>query len=95
MKGRKKGYNIFVSQDYSTEEREITALLLKNGSVLTQAEIVAQTGYSEPKISVVLARMHEKGLIQKSRLTRGKGNLIKLISDQTKKEDEKNKMINE
>jgi uncharacterized membrane protein len=57
------------------EERAIVELLLKEGK-MEQTYVVAESGFSKVKVSRVLAKLEQRGVVEKKPL--GNTNLIKL-----------------
>lgn len=63
-----------------TDEDRIQQLLDENGGRLHQSEIVSKTGWSKSKVSRLLSRMEENGLITK--ISVGRENLITRSGDE-------------
>ncbi|MFC7190856.1 helix-turn-helix domain-containing protein [Halocatena marina] len=69
-----------VNREPLTDEDRIQQLLDESGGRLHQSEIVSQTGWSKSKVSRLLSRMEEDGLI--SKISVGRENLIARSGDE-------------
>jgi LPXTG-motif cell wall-anchored protein len=61
------------------DEEMIEQILIGSGGQMYQSEIVKLTGFSKSKISIVLSKMKEDGIIIK--IKKGKGNIIRLVNE--------------
>ncbi len=61
------------------DEEMIEQILIRSGGQMYQSEIVKQSGLSKSKISIVLSKMKEDGIIIK--IKKGKGNIIRLVNE--------------
>ncbi len=61
------------------DEEMIEQILIRSGGQMYQSEIVKLSGLSKSKISIVLSKMKEDGMIIK--IKKGKGNIIRLVND--------------
>jgi len=64
-----------------SDEERVERLLEDNGGRMRQADIVAETGWSDAKVSQLLSAMAESGRVEKLRL--GRENLISIPDDGT------------
>lgn len=62
-----------------SDEERVERLLTDNGGRMRQADIVAETGWSDAKVSQLLSAMADEGRVEKLRL--GRENLISLPDD--------------
>ena len=62
-----------------SDEERVERLLERNGGRMRQADIVAETGWSDAKVSQLLSAMADEGRVEKLRL--GRENLISLPDD--------------
>ncbi|WP_066418201.1 helix-turn-helix transcriptional regulator [Halorubrum aethiopicum] len=62
-----------------SDEERVERLLGRNGGRMRQADIVAETGWSDAKVSQLLSAMADEGRVEKLRL--GRENLISLPDD--------------
>ncbi len=74
---RKKTY--FTLDVLNEGEREIMQRLIDSGGSLTQDEVTRQTDFSKAKVSIHLANLEKRGLIEKT--PHGRTNLVKLKKD--------------
>ena len=63
-----------------SDEERVERLLTDNGGRMRQADIVAETGWSDAKVSQLLSAMADEGRVEKLRL--GRENLISLPDDE-------------
>jgi hypothetical protein len=63
-----------------SDEERVERLLDANGGRMRQADIVAETGWSDAKVSQLLSAMADEGRVEKLRL--GRENLISLPDDE-------------
>lgn len=63
-----------------SDEERVEQLLERNGGRMRQADIVAETDWSDAKVSQLLSRMADEGRIEKLRL--GRENVISLPDDE-------------
>ena len=63
-----------------SDEERVERLLGENGGRMRQADIVAETGWSDAKVSQLLSAMADEGRVEKLRL--GRENLISLPDDE-------------
>jgi hypothetical protein len=63
-----------------SDEERVERLLEKNGGRMRQADIVAETGWSDAKVSQLLSAMADSGRVEKLRL--GRENLISIPDDE-------------
>ncbi|WP_144924390.1 helix-turn-helix transcriptional regulator [Halorubrum salsamenti] len=63
-----------------SDEERVERLLENNGGRMRQADIVAETGWSDAKVSQLLSAMAESGRVEKLRL--GRENLISIPDDE-------------
>ena len=63
-----------------SDEERVERLLEENGGRMRQADIVAETGWSDAKVSQLLSAMAESGRVEKLRL--GRENLISVPDDE-------------
>ena len=68
-----------------SDEERVERILERNGGRMRQAEIVAETGWSDAKVSQLLSAMADEGRVEKLRL--GRENLISLPDDEDGKEE--------
>ncbi len=61
------------------DEEMIEQILIRSGGQMYQSEIVKLSGRSKSKISILLSKMKEDGMIIK--IKKGKGNIIRLVTD--------------
>jgi hypothetical protein len=69
-----------------SDEERVERLLDANGGRMRQADIVAETGWSDAKVSQLLSAMADEGRVEKLRL--GRENLISLPDDADDEGDE-------
>ncbi|VVB99375.1 MarR family protein [uncultured archaeon] len=72
---RKKPKKIDVSS-LDTDERKVIEIVREGNGSVFQSEIVKRLGYSKVKVSRILDKMEQKGLLEKKR--RGMANLVVL-----------------
>jgi len=65
-----------IDHDLLSDEERVEALLEQNGGRMRQADIVAETDWSDAKVSQLLSRMADEGSVEKLRL--GRENVISL-----------------
>lgn len=70
-----------VAPELLADEERVETLLQQNGGRMRQADIVAETDWSDAKVSQLLSRMADEGSIEKLRL--GRENVISLPEDST------------
>ncbi|MFY4815771.1 helix-turn-helix transcriptional regulator, partial [Haloarcula sp. AONF1] len=68
-----------------SDEERVERLLDANGGRMRQADIVAETGWSDAKVSQLLSAMADEGRVEKLRL--GRENLISLPDDEAGGDD--------
>ncbi|ELZ34385.1 helix-turn-helix transcriptional regulator [Halorubrum distributum] len=68
-----------------SDEERVERLLNANGGRMRQADIVAETGWSDAKVSQLLSAMADEGRVEKLRL--GRENLISLPDDEAGGDD--------
>ena len=61
------------------DEEMIEQILIRSGGQMYQSEIVKLSGLSKSKISILLSKMKEDGMIIK--IKKGKGNIIRLVNE--------------
>jgi hypothetical protein len=71
-----------------SDEERVERLLDANGGRMRQADIVAETGWSDAKVSQLLSAMADEGDVEKLRL--GRENLISLPDDAEVEGDDEN-----
>ncbi|HDN83508.1 MAG TPA: winged helix-turn-helix transcriptional regulator, partial [Candidatus Altiarchaeales archaeon] len=71
-KTREKGQE--TSEELPDDLKEMVEIIKENGGRITQLELRKKLNYSESKISLMLADLERRGLIEKFK--RGKGNII-------------------
>lgn len=71
-KTREKGQE--TSEELPDDLKEMVEIIKENGGRITQLELRKKLNYSEAKISLMLADLERRGLIEKFK--RGKGNII-------------------
>lgn len=69
-----------------SDEERVERLLDRNGGRMRQADIVAETGWSDAKVSQLLSAMADEGRVEKLRL--GRENLISLPDDEASGSDD-------
>ncbi|ELZ50397.1 hypothetical protein C464_02315 [Halorubrum coriense DSM 10284] len=69
-----------------SDEERVERLLGENGGRMRQADIVAETGWSDAKVSQLLSAMADEGRVEKLRL--GRENLISLPDDEAEGGDD-------
>ena len=69
-----------------SDEERVERLLADNGGRMRQADIVAETGWSDAKVSQLLSSMTDAGRVEKLRL--GRENLISLPDDESAADEE-------
>ncbi|NHX34917.1 MULTISPECIES: helix-turn-helix transcriptional regulator [Halolamina] len=69
-----------VDPELLSDEERVEALVEANGGRMRQADIVAETDWSDAKVSQLLSRMAEEGRVEKLRL--GRENVISLPDDE-------------
>ena len=68
-----------------SDEERVERLLDENGGRMRQADIVAETGWSDAKVSQLLSAMADEGRVEKLRL--GRENLISLPDEESESGD--------
>ncbi|MDQ2050978.1 hypothetical protein RBH26_10855 [Natronolimnohabitans sp. A-GB9] len=72
----KEGIDNEIDPELLSDEERVLRLLKRNGGRMKQAAIVAETGWSDAKVSQLLSQMDDEGDIEKLRI--GRENLITL-----------------
>jgi uncharacterized membrane protein len=62
--------------------KEVLGIITQSGGRLTQKELRKKLGYSEAKISLMVADLEDRGLVKK--IKKGRGNIIRLSAYEEK-----------